>query len=60
MKMKNADIRVTILTSGLKQYQIAEEMGISETYLSLLLRRDLSEEKRAEIFDAINRLKSKR
>ena len=56
-QVENTGIRVAILTAGLKQYQVAEAMGISEEYFSKLLRRELPEKKQKEILAVINRLR---
>ena len=57
--MTNVGIRVAILTAGLKQYMVADEMGLSEQYFSQLMRHELPPEKQAEILAAIDRLKTK-
>ena len=58
--MENVGIRVTMLTAGLKQYQVAAELGITEEYFSKLLSNELPESKQKEILAAIDRLKNKR
>ena len=58
--MENVGIRVAMLTAGLKQYQVAVELGITEEYFSKLLRNELPESKQKEILAAINRLNKKR
>ena len=58
--MENVGIRVAMLTAGLKQYRVAEELGITEEYFSKLLRNELPESKQKEILAAIDRLKNKR
>lgn len=57
MKKKNNDIRIAILVAGLKQYEVAKEMGISEEYFSKMLRNDLTNEKKMEILTAIDRIR---
>lgn len=54
--MSNQVIRETIKATGVKQWEIAEEMGISEFTLSRKLRRDLPDIEKAEIMRAIERL----
>lgn len=51
--MQNLEIRQAILESGVKQWQIAEKLGISESSFSKLLRKELSGEKKKEILGAI-------
>ena len=55
--MENTGIRVAILTAGLKQYQVADAMGISEEYFSKLLRHELPEKKQKEILSVIDKLR---
>ena len=53
---KNQDIRAEVKNSGLFLWHIAEEMNISDNYMSRLLRKELSEEKKKEIRSIIKRL----
>lgn len=53
MTQKNKDIRRAIIRAGLYNYEVAEVMGVSETYFSRLLHSTLSDEKRQQIFKAI-------
>ncbi|MEL3973045.1 hypothetical protein AAEO50_12235 [Rossellomorea oryzaecorticis] len=55
--MKNQDVRQAIQEAGLKQWQVAEAYGLHEGNFSRLLRKELSLEKKAKIFKAINQLK---
>ena len=54
--MANEDIKKLIKKHRLFRYEVAEAMGISEGYLSTLLRKPLSEEMRARVIEAINKL----
>jgi predicted XRE-type DNA-binding protein len=54
---KNQDVRQAILKAGVNQWQIAETCGISEGNFSRMLRKELSEDKKREIYDAIERAK---
>jgi len=54
--MKNLDIRMMVSDHGLKFKDIADEMNISATWLSHLLRFDLSMENKIRIMKAIERL----
>lgn len=58
--MENVGIRVAMLTAGLKQYQVAAAMGITEEYFSKLLRNELPEAKQKQILAVIDQLKHKR
>lgn len=55
--MRNLDIRVMVSESGLKYTDIAQVMGISRQYLSLLMRYDLTPKNRERILRAIEELK---
>lgn len=54
--MANEAIRNLIKKHRLFQYEIAEQMGISEGYLSTLLRKPLTKEMEENIKDAINKI----
>lgn len=52
--MFNVDIRDAIRSNGLYGYQVAEMIGMTETSFSrLLARKELSPERKKQIFDAI-------
>lgn len=55
-QIKNLDIRVRVMEAGLKQYQIAGQLGISEGCLSGRLRKELTPEWREKILNAIEEL----
>lgn len=55
----NSEIRVKILTTGVKQWQIAEKMGIADTSLSRKLRYELSEKEKIKILAIIDELAKK-
>lgn len=55
--MKNPEIRMMILQSGFKYYQVASQLGISESYFSRLLRDDLSQIWKEKITAAIDEMK---
>lgn len=52
----NEDIRQKIKDLGLYQCQVARQMGIFEHAFHRMLRKELSEEKRTEIMNAIKAL----
>lgn len=54
--MANQEIKNLIKKHRLFRYEVAETMGISEGYLSTLLRRPLTEEMEQKVVDAINKL----
>ena len=55
--MENTDIRVLVISEGIKMKDIAYEMRIHPGTLSRLMRYPLSEENRYKILKAIERLK---
>ena len=58
MGISNIDIRIEIQKSRFRSYQIAGAMGMSETSFSRMLRRELPQSKKEQIFAAIERLAS--
>lgn len=56
--MKNSEIKKTIKESRIMQYEIAAQMGISEYTLSKWFRKELTNEQRTQILDAIVALKA--
>lgn len=57
MRSVNQDIKDNIKQNNLFQYQVADQMGISETTLVRWLRYPLDEDIKEQIFEAINELK---
>lgn len=55
--MNNSDIRLLIMTSGLKHKEVARQMGITPEWFSNVLRRDLKPEMRTRIIEAVEKLK---
>lgn len=64
MSYANTDIRVRLVEAGVTITELAEEIGILRPSLSRKLRKEVSEEDRARLFEAIamveKRKKSKR
>lgn len=54
--MDNQEIKNLIKKHRLFRYEVAEAMGISEGYLSTLLRKPLTEEMKQKVLDAVNKL----
>ncbi len=54
--MSNTEIKRAIKEKGLKQWEVAEALGVAETTLTRWLRKDPEPEKEAEIFNAIHKL----
>ena len=57
--MENLEIRLMISDAGLKYKDVAFELGISQTWLSILMSRDLSEANWKRIVAAIARIKAR-
>ncbi len=58
MQTKNQDIKNFILKNNLKFWQIAEKLNINDGNFSRLLRKELTNEKKDEIFKIVNQLKN--
>lgn len=56
MNTKNRDIRLAAGGAGIKQWQIAEKLGIQDTTLSKKLRKELPQEEKEKIFGIIAEL----
>lgn len=54
--MKNVVIRSAFMQAGIRQWQLAEALGISETHFSRKLRKELPDEEREKILTIIDRL----
>lgn len=54
--MSNQDIRRTAAGAGVRLWQIAQELGITDCNFSRKLRRELPQEEKERIFTIINQL----
>lgn len=54
--MKNKDIREAVTRAGLKLWQIADALGITDSYFSRKLRKELPEEEKERIFGIVREL----
>lgn len=54
----NADLRQTAKRAGVYFWQIAQLWGVSEAYMTRLMRQDLTEEKRQQFLSAVEQLKA--
>lgn len=52
----NVEIRDTAKRRGVKLWQVAEEIGMSDAAFSRKLRHELADEDRERVLNAINRL----
>ncbi len=57
MKVANQDIRIRVAQSGLKLWQIAVKLGVTDSTFSRKLRQELPTETKNKIFDIIEQLK---
>ena len=55
--MHNIEIRQAISTSGLKYWQVAAALNISDSTFTKWLRKELGPDKKAAVMKAINTLK---
>lgn len=58
--MANVEIRIRLAATGIKQYEVAAELGLAEGTLSRKLRFELPDEERTQILAAIDRLSAKK
>lgn len=56
--MTNTEIRIKLAATGVKQYQVAECIGIADTSFSRKLRKELSETEKSRILSIIDKLSS--
>ena len=54
--MANQEVKKLIKKHRLFRYEVADAMGISEGYLSTLLRKPLTEEMQQKVIEAVNKL----
>lgn len=54
--MKNLEIRLMAAGRGIKLWQIADSLGISDCTFSRKLRKEITESEKQEIFAIIERL----
>ena len=58
--MTNVEIRRAAGAAGVKLWQIAEQMGLSDSSFSRKLRKELSREQKADIIFIIKQLEKQR
>lgn len=54
----NAEIKALMREKGVRQWQVAEALGMSEATITRTLRRDLSPEMKDRMIQAINKIVS--
>lgn len=55
MEERNKDIKDLIKSKNLRSWMVAEKLGVLDNSFSRMLRYPLTDEKRAEILEAIDR-----
>ena len=58
--MKNKDLKDAFRVAGIRQWEVAEAMGVSEMTLVKWMRVELSEERRQRILTALEQLTQSR
>ena len=56
MTQTNQTIRRTAAGAGVRLWQIADKLGVTDSHFSRILRKELSEEKQAQIMQIIAEL----
>lgn len=54
--MANKEIRCAIINHGIRQYALADKLGMTETALSKKLRKELEPDERERILNAISEM----
>lgn len=60
MEKINSEIRSIIKSSGIRFWQIADRLNISEATMTRKMRHELSEEEKTKIMSIINEIRSGR
>ena len=58
--LRNEQIRTAMFKSNVKQWEVAEQLGVSEVTVCRWLRSELPKDKKVQILQAIEDVKSKR
>ncbi|ARE14485.1 hypothetical protein ACQUED_09910 [Lactococcus lactis] len=58
--MSNLEIRKKLLSNAIKNYQLADAIGINQSTLSVWLRTELNDERRDRVEKALDQLISNR
>lgn len=56
MKKANAEIRLLAAGKGVRQWQIAKRLGISETWFTRIMRDELTNDMQERVITAINQI----
>lgn len=58
MKLSNNDVRNAIKEANVLYWRVAEEIGITDGSFSRMLRKELPEEKKEKIYQAIEKIRA--
>ncbi len=58
--LRNQDIRLAAKSAGVHLWEIAEELGISSAWFTVVLRKELRPEKKNEMLAIIEKLASQK
>lgn len=58
-KQTNIEIRMAMTKAGLKQYELADMVGVNETVFSRWMRKELNEERKNLCLEAIRKAVTK-
>lgn len=55
--MSNKEVRIAIIQANIRQYQVADKLGIAEQNFSRKMRYEMSEKEKKRVLKAIEELK---
>lgn len=58
--MRNGDVRDKICSSGVRFWEVAEGLGITDSMFSKRLRHELSDGDKQQIFEIVERIRSQK
>ena len=58
MNMCNMAIRSAIQNAGIRHWMVADKLGVSETTFSRMLRKELPENRKKEVLEAVEKAKA--
>lgn len=56
MRLNNIEVRTAIEKKRLKYYEVAEKVGITQVTFSQWLQRELSDERKKRVLEAIEKM----
>ena len=59
-RVKNQDIREALKKSGVKHWELAESYGVSASWLSVKLRKEMTSEEKLKMLDCIQQIVDER